>query len=89
MNAGSIAQQLEKKLSDEKLLYDKLLKDYQYYEDRSLSSDEYRDATELFNNLKDKTEKINQIIQKQNILIDKINEIVNQLGCNPNFEILQ
>ncbi|MBT8172437.1 MAG: matrixin family metalloprotease [Nitrosopumilus sp.] len=82
-------ESLEKKLSNEKLLYDKLLKDYQYYEDRSLSSDEYRDATELFDNLKDKTGKINQIIQKQNILIDKINTIVNQLGCNPNFEILQ
>lgn len=82
-------ESLEKKLSDEKLLYDKFLKEYQYYEDKSLSSDEYLDATELFKNLTDKTEQINQIIQKQNILIDKANVIVNQLGCNPNFEISQ
>ncbi len=82
-------ESLEKKLSDEKLLYDEFLKEYQYYEDKSLSSDEYQDAAELFENLKNKTEQINQIIHKQNILIDKVNAIVNQLGCNPNFEILQ
>ncbi|WP_371504985.1 matrixin family metalloprotease [Nitrosopumilus adriaticus] len=82
-------ESLEKKLSGEKLLYDKLLKEYQHYENKSLSSDEYRDATALFENLKDKTEQINQIIHKQNILIDKVNAIVNQLGCNPNFEVLE
>ncbi|QLH06786.1 matrixin family metalloprotease [Nitrosopumilus ureiphilus] len=82
-------ESLGKKLSDEKLLYDKHLKEYQYYEDKTLSSVEYRTATTLFENLKGKTDKINDIIKQQNNLIDKVNEIVNQLGCNPNFKISQ
>lgn len=82
-------ESLDKKLSDEKLLYSKHLDEYRYHEDKTLSSVEYRTATTLFENLKGKTDKINNIIKQQNNLIDKVNEIVNQLGCNPNFKISQ
>ncbi len=69
------------------MLCDKPLKGYPYYENKTLFSEEYQTATTLFENLKTKTEKINEIVNQQNILIDKVNTIVNQLGCNPNFKM--
>lgn len=69
------------------MLCDKSLKEYTHYENKTLSSEEYQTATTLFENLKTKTEKINKIVNQQNILIDKVNTIVNQLGCDPNFKI--
>lgn len=80
-------ESLDKKLSDEKSLYDKYLKDYKYYENKILSSKEIQTTNTLFENLKNKTDQINNIINQQNTLIDKVNSIVNQLGCNPNFKI--
>ena len=78
---------LEKKLSQEKFLYDEYSEEYSQYGGQILSPEDYLIASTLFNKLTSKTQQINGIITQQNLLIDKVNKIVNELGCTPNFEI--
>ena len=80
-------QSLDNQLSLQKLEYEKYSKQYQFYEGKTLSPDDYKNAQQVFNNLKSETEKINEIIRQQNNLIDQVNEIINTLGCTPNFKI--
>ena len=80
-------ESLDEQLSIQKLEYEKYSKKYQFYEGKTLSSDDYKTAQQTFNKLKIETEKINDIIRKQNNLIDQANEIIHQLGCTPNFKI--
>jgi len=78
---------LDVKISREESQYDEYYKQYQYYEGKTLSQKEYVKAEKAYALLTSQGEKINALITEQNDLIDQINEIVNQLGCDPNFDI--
>ena len=80
-------ESLDIKISREQSQYDEYKKQYQYYEGKTLSADDFKKAERAFDKLNSQVEKVNTLIDKQNQLIDKINEIVIQLGCKPNFEI--
>jgi hypothetical protein len=80
-------ESLDIKISREQSQYDEYFKQYQYYEGKTLSPEEYKKAQNVFLKLNSQGEKINSMINQQNQLIEQINEILNQLGCNPNFEI--
>ncbi len=80
-------ESLDIKISREQSQYDEYKKQYQYYEGKTLSADDFKKAERAFDKLNSQVEKVNALIEKQNQLIDKINEIVIQLGCKPNFEI--
>ncbi len=80
-------ESLDIRISREQSQYDEYKKQYQYYEGRTLSADDFKKAERAFDKLNSQVEKVNALIDKQNQLIDKINEIVIQLGCKPNFEI--
>ena len=80
-------ESLNVKISRENSQYDEYLKQYEYYEGKTLSPDDYQKAQRVFEKLNTQGEKINSMIDDQNMLIEQINDIVNQLGCNPNFEI--
>jgi hypothetical protein len=67
--------------------YDEYLKQYRYYEGKTLFPQEYGMVQNVLIKLNSQGEKINSVIDKQNNFIKEINEILNQLGCNPNFEI--
>ena len=78
---------LDTKISREKSQYDEYDKQYQYYEGKTLTPDEYEKAQRVFDKLDSQGNKVNALIDQQNKLIAQLNEILNQLGCNPNFEI--
>ncbi len=80
-------ESLDIKISREQSQYDEYKKQYQYYEGKTLSADDFKKAERAFDKLNSQVKKVNTLIDKQNQLIDKINEIVIQLGCKPNFEI--
>ena len=80
-------ESLDIKISREESQYDEYYKQYEYYEGKTLSTKEYKKAEKIFTTLTTQGEKVNALITEQNELIDQINEIVNQLGCNPNFDV--
>jgi len=80
-------ESLDIKISREQSQHDEYKKQYQYYEGKTLSADDFKKAERAFDKLNSQVEKVNALIDKQNQLINKINEIVIQLGCKPNFEI--
>jgi len=80
-------QSLDVKINREKSQYDEYYKQYEYYDGKTLSSDEYKKSQSVYDKLDSQGIKVNSMIDQQNQLIEQINEIVNQLGCNPNFEI--
>ncbi len=80
-------ESLDIKISRGQSQYDEYYKQYQYYDGKTLSSDEYNKAQRAFDKLNSQTEKVNTMIDQQNQLIDQFNEIIIQLGCNPNFQI--
>ena len=80
-------ESLDIKISREGSQHDEYKKQYQYYDGKTLSQDDYNKAQKAFAKLNSQTEKINSMIDEQNQLIDQLNEIIIQLGCKPNFEI--
>jgi len=78
---------LDIKISREQSQYDEYYKQYQYYDGKTLSQSDYKKAERAFDNLSYQTEKVNTMIDQQNQLIEQFNEIIIQLGCNPNFQI--
>jgi len=80
-------ESLDIKISREQSQYDEYLKQYDYYDGKTLSSNDYQKAQRVFDKLNSQTEKVNTMIDQQNQLIDQLNEIIIQLGCTPNFEI--
>ena len=78
---------LDIKILREQSQYDEYYKQYQYYDGKILSQSDYKKAERAFDNLSYQTEKVNTMIDQQNQLIEQFNEIIIQLGCNPNFQI--
>jgi hypothetical protein len=78
---------LDSKISREQSQYDEYDKQYQYYQGKTLSAKEYDKSQTVYTKLSSQGEKVNSLITEQNIHIDEINEIITQLGCNPNFRI--
>ena len=79
---------LEIKISREQSQYDEYYKQYNYYDGKTLSTDEYQKAQTAFNKLDSQIKKVNGMIDQQNKLIERLNIIINDLGCNPNFDIV-
>lgn len=79
---------LDIKISREQSQYDEYYKQYEYYEGKTLSQDDYQKAQRVLDKVNSQAEKINQMIDQQNELIEQINEIIIELGCQPNFEIV-
>ena len=79
---------LDVKISREQSQYDEYYKQYEYYEGKTLSQQEYQKAERSLNLVNTQADKINTMIDRQNELIEQINEIIVELGCNPNFEIV-
>jgi len=80
-------ESLDIKISREQSQYEEYYKQYEYYEGKTLSPDDYQKAQRALDKINSEAEKINAMIEQQNQLIERINEIVNELGCKPNFEI--
>jgi len=78
---------LDSKISREQSQYDEYDKQYQYYQGKTLSAKEYDKSQTIYTKLSSQGKKVNSLITEQNIHIDEINEIITQLGCNPNFRI--
>ena len=78
---------LDTKIAREQSQYDEYYKQYEYYEGKTLSSEEYQKAQQAYLRINAQADKVNDLIDQQNKLITEINDIVNQLGCDPNFEI--
>jgi hypothetical protein len=78
---------LDSKIAREQSQYDEYDKQYQYYQGKTLSAKEYDKSQTVYTKLSSQGEKVNSLITEQNIHIDEINEIITQLGCNPNFRI--
>lgn len=79
---------LDIKISREQSQYDEYYKQYEYYEGKTLSQDDYQKAQRVLDKVNSQAAKINQMIDQQNELIEQINEILIQLGCQPNFELV-
>ena len=79
---------LDVKISREQSQYDEYYKQYEYYEGKTLSQQEYQKAERALNLVNTQADKINTMIDRQNELIEQINEIIVELGCKPNFEIV-
>ncbi len=82
-------ESLDIKILREQSQYDEYYKQYQYYDGKTLSPDDYKKAQRAFDKLNSQTEKVNTMIDQQNQLIDQLNEIIIELGCKPNFQITQ
>lgn len=80
-------ESLDIAVSHEQLRYDQYYKQYEYYDDKILSSEEFRKAELAHELISAQVKKINELIAEQNVLITEVNDVVDQLGCNPNFEI--
>lgn len=79
---------LDVKISRGQSQYDEYRKQYEYYEGKTLSPDEYQKAQKVFEKLDSQTSKVNEMIDQQNELIEKLNDIISDLGCNPNFDVV-
>ena len=80
-------ESLDVKISREQTQYDEYYKQYEFYEGKTLSQEDYKKAQIAYDRINSQAEKVNGLIDQQNELINKINDIINQLGCDPNFEI--
>jgi len=78
---------LDVKISREQSQYDEYYKQYEFYEGKTLSQEDYKKAEIAYDRINTQAEKVNGLIDQQNVLINEINDIINQLGCDPNFEI--
>lgn len=79
---------LDVKIAREQSQYDEYYKQYEFYEGKTLAPKEFEKAQRSFDKINSQAEKVNALIDQQNKLILEINDILNQLGCNPNFEII-
>ena len=79
---------LDAKITREQSQYDEYYKQYEYYEGKTLPPKEYEKAQQAFDKINSQAKKVNGLIDQQNKLIIQINDILNELGCNPNFEIV-
>jgi len=79
---------LDVKISKEQSQYDEYAKQYNYYEGKTLSPDEYQKGQKAFDKLDLQIKKVNGMIDQQNELIEKLNNIITDLGCNPNFDVV-
>ena len=80
-------ESLDFKISREQSQHDEYEKQYQYYEGKTLSPNDFKKAERAFDKLNSQVEKVNTMIDQQNQLIDQLNEIIIELGCKPNFQI--
>ncbi|QLH02817.1 peptidase [Nitrosopumilus cobalaminigenes] len=80
-------ESLDVKISREQTQYDEYYKQYEFYEGKTLSQEDYKKAQIAYDRINSQAEKVNGLIDQQNELIHEINDIINQLGCDPNFEI--
>ena len=79
---------LDIKISREQTQYDEYYKQYEYYEGKELSQSDYQKAQRALDQVNSQAAKINGMIDQQNELIEQINNIVIELGCQPNFELV-
>lgn len=78
---------LETKISREKSQYDEYYKIYQYHEGKTLSPDEFQKSQRILDQLNSQGERVNSLIDQRNDLVNQSNEILEKLGCQPNFVI--
>ena len=79
---------LDIKIKREQSQYDEYYKQYEFYEGKTLPPKEFEKAQRAYDKINLQAEKVNDLIDQQNKLIIQINDVLNELGCNPNFEIV-
>jgi len=79
---------LDGEIAREQSQYDEYYKQYEFYEGKTLPPKEFEKAQRANDKINEQAEKVNDLIDQQNELIIQINDILNRLGCNPNFEII-
>jgi hypothetical protein len=79
---------LDDKIAREESQYDEYYKQYEFYDGKNFPPKEFEKAQRAYDKINVQAEKINDLIEQQNKLIIQINNILNRLGCNPNFEII-
>ena len=78
---------LETKIAREQSQYDEYYKIYEYYKGKTLAPDEFQKAQRMLDQLNSQGEKVNSMIDQRNDLVLQSNEILEKLGCQPNFVI--
>lgn len=74
-------------ISRKNLQYDEYYTQYQYYEGKTLSAEEFEKAQMVLNKLNSEADQINSLIDQQNKLIAQSNSILDILDCHPNFDV--
>ncbi|WP_299494373.1 matrixin family metalloprotease [uncultured Shewanella sp.] len=78
---------LDLDISQEKIRYNDYYQQYQYYNNKSLTESQYRQATEITEEVNKQANNINALVEKRNALTHQINQTINELGCFPNFNV--
>ena len=78
---------LSESISRKHLQYDEYYKHYAYYENKTLSAEEFEKAQIALKKLNSEAEQINLLIDQQHKLINQSNSILEVLDCHPNFDI--
>jgi len=78
---------LSDSISRKHLQYDEYYKHYKYYENKTLSAEEFEKAQIALKKLNSEAEQINLLIDQQHKLINQSNSILDVLDCHPNFDV--
>lgn len=78
---------LDLDITQAKSQYDNYYQQYQYYNGKTLSGDDYQRATQLTDQVNEQGQYINDLVKKRNALTNEINQTINTLGCYPNFNV--
>lgn len=78
---------LDLDINQAKIRYDDFYQQYQRYNNKTLSESQYRQATQITDDVNQQAIYINELVEKRNTLTHEINQTINALGCFPNFNV--
>lgn len=78
---------LSDSISRKNLQYAEYYKQYEYYENKTLSAKEFEKAQMALKKLNSEVDQINLLIDQQHKLINQSNSILDILDCHPNFDV--
>ena len=79
-------KQLEEKLSYQEIQYDNIYSQYQLYTEKTLSEQEYNEAIRLYEKLIIEENKLDATIEEYNQLVEKQTLLINKMNCFPNTD---
>lgn len=82
-------ESFDEEISKLQIQYDEYFEQYLFYEGKSLSDEELEKTKRIFDKLSSISDEINTSIDERNMLVYQSNELLEQLGCQPNFVIVE